>query len=219
MMRPMKPRYIALLTIPVVALCVISYGFFDVPVALFFKSHGASLAFVFGKITYLGYSAPYLAASAIVFLWAKFFRKNPALANAAAFIFLAIALSGLTNDLIKYVVGRSRPILLFNDHMYGFKHFTAGYRYNSFPSGHSNTIAALCFSVYLVTGRFRLLCILTALAVMLSRLVLGAHFPSDVIFGAYLALVMTFLLKIQFERKGIRIVPNEPEPSPVHKVV
>ena len=98
-------------------------------------------------ISRLGISTPYLVAAAAGFIYFKFIKKNDVLANSSAFLFAAIALSGLANDLIKVLVGRSRPGLLLSQGIYGFKPFSHQYYYASFPSGHANTIAALCYGL------------------------------------------------------------------------
>ena len=185
----MKLRSLAFMFFPVAAVCVICYAFIDIPVALFSASLNAGTKDIFEAITRLGLSNPYLIVSAICIFWFGFVQKKPSLRNAAIIIFTAVALSGLANDLIKYLVGRSRPKLLLNSRIYGFHPFTLHYEYQSFPSGHANTIAALCYSLFLLRGRFWYVYLIIALAVIASRVALNAHYPSDVIFGAYLGIL------------------------------
>ncbi|MHC1729410.1 MAG: YitT family protein [Syntrophobacteraceae bacterium] len=104
--------------------------------------------------------------------------------------------------------------MLLTEGIYGFKHFSHQYLYLSFPSGHANTIAALCYGLYLVWGRFRYLYLLIALAVLASRVIVGSHYPGDVIFGAWLAILVTELIRSGFEKKGLGLRrPSEPVPS------
>ncbi|MDR3556773.1 MAG: phosphatase PAP2 family protein [Syntrophobacteraceae bacterium] len=203
----------ALFFFAVVAACITSYEVFDVRAAFFCAALGPRTKEIFGFLTRFGISTPYLVAAAAGFVYFRFIGKNKGLANLAAFLFLAVALSGLANDLIK-LVGRSRPILLLAKGFYGFKPFTGKYIYTSFPSGHANTIASLCDGLYLVVDRFKYLLLLVALAVMTSRVVVGAHFPSDVLFGAYLGVVITGLLAEGFEKRGLRIrLRSKSEPA------
>jgi len=53
------------------------------------------------------------------------------------FVFAAIALSGLTVDLIKVVVGRTRPYLWRDGGLYHFAPPGWSSLYQSFPSGHA----------------------------------------------------------------------------------
>jgi membrane-associated phospholipid phosphatase len=200
-----KPGPAVLLFFAVIAFCLTGYEVLDQPVARFFATAGPGVKEIFDLITRLGISLPYLAASFAGFIFFRFIKKNETLANAAAFLFIAIALSGLANDLIKVMVGRSRPCLLLTEGIYRFEPFAHQYYYASFPSGHANTIAALCYGLRLSTGRFKYIWPVIALAVMASRLVLEAHFLSDVIFGAWLGVVVTWLTAAVFEKKGLRI--------------
>jgi membrane-associated phospholipid phosphatase len=202
----MKPWRAALLFLAVVAAGIISYGYFDAPAARFCASIDYRIKEVFDLITRLGLSTPWLVAALAGFIYFKFIKKKEIPANAAAFLFAAVALSGLANDLIKILVGRSRPELLLYQGIYGFEPFTDQYDYASFPSGHSNTIAALCYGLSIVTGRFKFILLGIALAVMASRVIVGAHFPSDVLFGAYLGIVVTQQLAAAFEKRGVPIV-------------
>ncbi len=207
------------MSLATIAACIISYKFFDQPVARFCSSIDGTIRYISELITRLGLSAPYLVAALAGFIYFKFIRKNEILANAAAFLFFAVALAGIANDLIKILAGRSRPGLLLSRGVYGFKPFTNQYYYASFPSGHANTIAALCYGLGVVTGRFYYIWLTMALAVMASRVIVGAHFPSDVLFGAYLGAVVTQLIAVGFEKKGFLITrqPEKTPPQPVEK--
>jgi len=199
---PVKYRSALYPSLAVIAACIVSYEFFDITVARFFASHKGGLTAVFEYITELGKSLPYLIISAAAFVWFGFLRKNRFRAAAAAFIFASVALSGIANDLIKFLVGRSRPDLLLTRQIYWFKPLTIQYSYNSFPSGHANTAAALFYSLYLIRDRYRYICLAMAALIILSRVIVEAHFLSDVLFGAYLGVLVTSLLKIAFEKKG-----------------
>lgn len=210
----MKSGQAVLFSLAVIAACIISYEMFDAPAARFCATIDSRIKEVFELITRLGLSTPYLAAAAAAFIYLRFVKKNLMQANAAAFIFAAVALSGLANDLVKVLVGRSRPGLLLTEGVYGFKPFTNQYYYASFPSGHANTIAALCYGLSVATGRFKYILPSIALAVMASRVIVGAHFPSDVIFGAYLGVVVTELLAAGFEKRGLGITRRSEEAPP-----
>jgi membrane-associated phospholipid phosphatase len=200
-----RPGPAVLFSFVTIAFCLACYEALDVPVARFFAAADYRIKHIFELITWLGLSWPYLAAASAGFIYFKLIKKDEPLANAAAFLFTAVALSGLANDLIKVLVGRSRPGLLFSEGIYVFKPFTDQYLYASFPSGHSNTIAALGYGLSVVTGRFKYIWLTIALSVMASRVVVEAHFLSDVIFGAYLGIVVTGLVAVVFEKTGFRV--------------
>jgi membrane-associated phospholipid phosphatase len=66
-------------------------------------------------------------------------------------------------------------------------------------------MVALLLAVYFMYPRYPLVFALIALLVIASRVILCAHFLSDVLFGGYLALVTTACLRHYFARKDIDI--------------
>lgn len=199
----MTKRNAAIVSLLVIAACILSYKLLDIPAALYFEANKTALTHFCARVTYLGKSEPYLILSAIAFILFRFVLKKPALARAALFFFLAVAVSGLVNDIIKFLVGRSRPKLLFTESLYTFRPLAIRYDYLSFPSGHASTAAAACCALYFLRVKFWPVFAVIALVVPVSRVVLGSHFPSDVVFGAYLAVMTTYILKTMLERKGL----------------
>jgi undecaprenyl-diphosphatase len=135
-------------------------------------------------ISLLGYNALIveLAIALAVFGWLRWRR---------AAVWLAVAMAGsLVLDLaLKYVYHRTRPTAYFG---------TAPHSY-SFPSGHA--LCAFCFYgvlAGLLSARIKSLalriviwCIAAALviAIGISRIYLGVHYPSDVVAGYLAAMV------------------------------
>ena len=68
--------------------------------------------------------------------------------------------------------------------------------------------------IEVVSGRFKWVWLTIALAVMASRVILGAHFLSDVLFGAYLGVMVTELIAVAFEKKSHRITYGQPGQGP-----
>ncbi len=128
------------------------------------------------------------------------------MAAATAFLFAAVALSGILVNVIKVLVGRSRPKLLMEEGIYGFDPFSIGYDWASFPSGHANTVVALALAVGLLMPRLRWVLLAPAAAVALSRVVINSHFLGDVAGGAALAVVTTVLLRDWFGDHGLVFV-------------
>jgi len=123
------------------------------------------------------------------------------------------AVGGALNLLFKALVGRPRPTdLLIN--------VTRAYRHESFPSGHVvffiEFFGFLFFLSYVLLERGRLRrIVLTVLGLLIalvgvSRVYLGAHWPSDVL-GAYLAGGIWLMLMIEVYR---RIKERPPKPAP-----
>ncbi|MBF0528016.1 MAG: phosphatase PAP2 family protein [Deltaproteobacteria bacterium] len=99
----------------------------------------------------------------------------------------AFALSGVANQILKYLIGRPRPRLLNQDIWSPGMTLASGL--NSFPSGHTTTsmAVALIFSFYYPRGAP--IFMLWAAFVGAARIAGGAHFPLDVLAGVVLGLM------------------------------
>ena len=101
----------------------------------------------------------------------------------AGFWALIAMLFGLlfTNVLLKHLVGRTRPWLVVE----GLTALVDEHDPNSFPSGHTCAAFACCLTWARFAARrwVKVLCLVLAVLMGLSRLYVGVHFPSDVIAG------------------------------------
>ena len=111
------------------------------------------------------------------------------------FVILSCLISGAIHHILKVVIGRYRPRYLFTEDLFGFSPMSLEIARNSFPSGHTQTIVSICFSLFLVYPRLAGVYLVIATVVALSRITLAAHYPSDVLFGAYLGITTAILLK------------------------
>jgi membrane-associated phospholipid phosphatase len=183
-------------------LMVFSYALIDRPLTLFCQDLNPEAVQVFQWITKLGKSTGYLVVFFVLFVFFKYYLRRPIAANRALFLFAAVALSGLATDLIKPLVGRLRPKLLFEADLYGFDPFRIGYEYNSFPSGHATTVFALAAALSFFFPRWRLPLFSLAAVVGLSRIIVGAHYLSDVMAGAYVGVMTVFALVLFCRRSS-----------------
>jgi len=117
---------------------------------------------------------------------------------ALAFFFACVAISGLITDILKPMIGRARPVLLDRVGVYGFHPFAYHANYNSFPSGHATTAFALAFALIALWPRGRPLLIAFAIAIALSRVMVNAHYLSDVCAGAAVGWLTVVLLRKLF---------------------
>ena len=175
----------------------------DRPLALFLKAHAdTGLIRAAATVTDLGKAWGWLIASAAIFLLARFVWRRAALAAQAGFVFTCIAVSGLTADAIKAVLGRARPKLLFLDGEYGFSFWRLGADVTSFPSGHATSAMALALSLAVVLPKFRYPLIGLGVLLAFSRVLTAAHFLSDVVAASALAAATVVLVKMAFEQRG-----------------
>ncbi len=188
-------------------------SYIDLPLAEAMKQLDAGIVDIFRKITKAGDSKYYLIPLALVlpFILAARQAILPGsvrrilswLAGAVSFIFAAVAAGGLLINLLKIIIGRARPKLWFNEGIYGFAPFTlADSSYHSFPSGHSNTIVCFALALSFFVPRWRVFLVLVAFTVALSRVIITAHFLSDILVGGLLGLATTYWLRDVYARRG-----------------
>ena len=100
---------------------------------------------------------------------------------------LALAVAGILDQVVKNLTCRARPSAEgAGAFLSGFPCFPAPYELASFPSGHATTAFALATLLSLWYPRWTGGFLALAMVVGWSRVVLGSHFPSDVLAGAML---------------------------------
>ncbi|WP_187968426.1 phosphatase PAP2 family protein [Aquibium microcysteis] len=196
-----------------IALIALAAAYFD-PVFAALPREWRSPAYGFGRmITDFGLSGPYLIPLALFLVWTATvdwpaFSRRARLhlfnATAAAwYAFLSIAGSGLLTTVLKQMFGRARPKLAGELGAFHFDPFTLDAAYLSFPSGHATTVGAVCFCAAILFPRLRLAAILAALWFGFSRIVVGAHHPSDVVAGLLIGGWFSYWVAIRFGKAGL----------------
>jgi membrane-associated phospholipid phosphatase len=110
------------------------------------------------------------------------------------FLFLAIALPSLVVTIAKRIVGRARPVVAGDD-VFLFKFFLWRADYASFPSGHATTAFSVAIAFGALWPRMRPLLWTYAVVIALSRIIVTAHHPSDVVAGAIVGAVGALLVR------------------------
>lgn len=98
-------------------------------------------------------------------------------------ISVTLVLSGVVVQIVKHTIGRARPVHLEALGAYAFQPFKFDYSFNSFPSGHSTTVAALAVILAWLFPRWAVGFAMLAILGGLSRIATGRHYLSDVIAG------------------------------------
>ena len=123
-----------------------------------------------------------------------------------AFLFTAIAAPGLVVTVIKRLIGRSRPFA--DGQVDPFLYLPLVWRvdYASLPSGHATNAFAALIAVGLIWPRLRALMWVYALIIALCRVVVLAHYPSDVFAGAIVGAVGAWLVRDWFAARRLGFV-------------
>jgi membrane-associated phospholipid phosphatase len=215
--RRLRVQALWLLAIGAVLVPALMFGFDATEISLM-PSRGAPAAWPARAITDFGkdsYVLMALAAALIVMALAY-----PVLNGAARnrllrfgghveYLFFAVALPVAFSEVIKYVVGRGRPFVGGKANPFNFAPFTGTEAYFSFPSAHSVTAFALALAVAAIWPRWRIPVFVYAVAIALSRLVMLAHHPSDVVGGAVLGLVGALAVRVWFAGRQIGFTIEE----------
>jgi membrane-associated phospholipid phosphatase len=131
------------------------------------------------------------------------------LAARFGFLFLAIGVPGLFDDILKGLIGRARPFVGGHLDPFAYLHFVWETDYASMPSGHSTNVAAAAMAVGAIWPRLRLPMWLYALVIMVSRVIVFAHFTSDVIAGALVGVVGAALMRRFFAARRLVFSPHD----------
>ena len=178
------------------------------------QSHEAASLHLFGVVvSHLGLSGYMLAASAATVIVASVVLRRAErperilrarlTAERGLFVFAAVALSGLSCQAIKHLVGRARPRFFPEWGAFHFAGPSLRSGIDSFPSGHSTSVFAAAVSLGLLLPAWRVPLFALAVLVCVSRVLAGAHYPSDTVAGAVLGSAVTLWLARRFAERHI----------------
>lgn len=113
----------------------------------------------------------------------------------AFFIFCSVLCAGVLTKVLKIIIGRARPIFYEALDMTGFFPLSTEWAFNSMPSGHATVSFAGLVMLGLLAPRIKWFTWTLAIIIGASRVAYGAHWPTDVILGAFIGMAMADLVK------------------------
>ena len=123
-----------------------------------------------------------------------------------------LSATGILTQFLKHIIGRARPNYTSLDESFKFDFFTTSSSFHSFPSGHASTIFIVCLLLGVLIPRLKYFFYLFAVVVAISRVVVGAHFTTDIVAGALVALIVFKILNSFFTNKFYYL-----KPKPINK--
>ena len=129
-----------------------------------------------------------------------------ALAVRLGFLFFAIGLPGLVFSVGKRLVGRARPFVEGSANPLIYRPLGWSVEYASLPSGHAIDAFAAAMAIGALWPRARLVLWTYAVLIAVSRVVLTAHFPSDVMVGAVVGVVGALLVRDWYAARRLAFV-------------
>lgn len=179
----------------VVLITILLYLYVDREVATYFYTLDRSdpVREFFKSITKFGKSEWFLIPSLLLFLWFKR-RKELLYAKKALYLFMTNVVAGLGVWLFKIPFGRMRPKLYLEENLYGFQWFEVSAKYVSFPSGHTITAISSAVALSLLFPKWKYPIIIGGVLIAFSRVVVTAHYLSDVLFASFLGTLVAYYL-------------------------
>ena len=120
------------------------------------------------------------------------------------YVFIAIALPGLFVTIVKRLIGRLRPSEL-GPYVYVPWSWKAAYA--SMPSGHATTAVAAAIALGALWPKARVPMWIYAALILASRVVIQAHFISDVLAAAFVGGFGAILVRNWFAARGLAFIP------------
>lgn len=119
------------------------------------------------------------------------------------FLFTAIAVPSLFVTIVKRMIGRARPMVGGSLDPFLFSPFAWHPAYAGLPSGHATTAFAVLVAFGTLWPRARTVLLIYALLIAVSRVIVNAHYPSDVFAGALVGMAGAILVRRYFAQRRL----------------
>ncbi len=196
-----------------VALVALSAALLDAAVVGAVSHIPKSIEHAAWRMTDIGKSGWVLFPTALVLLVAVSVRWGRSLCRhrlsaanwvtLSAYVFFAVGASGLIATVLKRLIGRARPVLFEAHGAFEFAPIAVEATFASFPSGHATTVGALCAIVALMSPRLMPAAIIAGIGLGLTRVLVGAHYLSDVVAGLAFGAWFSYFAARLFARYGL----------------
>ena len=181
--------WIALVVLAVIAL--VAAFFLDQTTAIWINAHSSPDARRVMRIASRVGDWPAHALAGAIGIAIAFAVGSKAWMRIFIAMLVALALAGVTARAIKIATGRARPSVKTEAHWSG-PQFSS--KYHAFPSGHTASSSAFFVALFLARKKIGAPLLLIPILIALSRMVVGAHYLSDVTFAAILGVISAMLV-------------------------
>lgn len=214
-----KPKRLLITLAIILAVFLFSMVVFDKAATDAAVKLSSNVKDVFHFITDFGKSAWLLWPLGILFLLLAMLPQTltpvsqavvAALMVRVGFLFVAIGAPGLFASIVKNMIGRARPGVGGSVNPYLFDPFHWTPAFASTPSGHSTAAFAIVAALATLFPRARTALLIYGVLILVSRIVVRAHYPSDVFLGACTGIAGVWLVQRWFalQRLGFSVQPD-----------
>ena len=185
---------------------VIVFLFFDYSISKFFYNINSQTKSLFETLTHFGDSLYFFVPTILIWVVIKIIQNKSkiiiTISDISLFIFFNILSSGIAVQIFKHILGRPRPPLFHSNNLTTLDIFNFDSRWHSFPSGHTATIFAFIFCLIFLFPKIKNILITIAIVIASTRVIVGAHYVSDIFGGALVAYITSILLRDKFFQKS-----------------
>ena len=171
----------------------------DINFFYFFNNLAGRSRFFDALVVFLAGYFQYLLIA--IFLLLLFFSKYAKREKLRIFwitvVSTIVARFGVT-ELIRFFYHRLRPFVTYQAHQ-----LLSGNEW-SFPSGHSAFFFAMATAIYLYNKKWGIGFFLVAILMNISRVIAGVHYPSDIIGGAIIGIIVAYVVFYFAERTKLK---------------
>jgi membrane-associated phospholipid phosphatase len=211
-----RPRRLAITTAVGVAIIVATMVLLDAPAVTAAQRAPEWMIVMFEYVTVFGKSVWFLLPTVVALALIACLATAPvarmsrgvlaALAVQLGFLFLAIGLPGLIFTIAKRLVGRARPFVEGSAGPLVYRPLGWNVEYSSLPSGHAVDAFAAAMAIGTLWPRTRPVMWTYAVVIAASRVVLTAHFPSDVMVGGLVGVLGALLVRDWYAARRLAFV-------------
>jgi undecaprenyl-diphosphatase len=184
-----------LVGIVISAIAIWAAFYFDDAVRDFITAHQSRAMLNFMRSVSRVGDWPEHLALGIILTGIAWLRRNKKWMCIFSSMLLAMALAGIAGHVIKRTIPRARPSVKSELHWGGPRFST---KYHAFPSGHVAASTAFFGILIFARRRIGLVCLAIPILIGFSRMYLGAHYLSDVVFAAVLGILCALLVSELF---------------------
>lgn len=172
------------------SLVLLAFMVWDKPLAeYFYQLNLKERAPLVANMTHLGIAEMYLLGLPMIALFFRYIHRQKINEMRFWFLWCCVMIPSFIAYGLKHLLGRARPILWIDSHVFGFFGWERADLYHSCPSGHTTALMAMMLAMSILWPRLRWVWLGLAGLLIASRVVLAHHYLSDVIISCFLVFI------------------------------